>query len=59
MQKYLNFKFRVDGEVGQHIVCANILCSFSTDNTSNFLIVLLRPTIENHKATSSQTIFTW
>ncbi len=44
MQKYLNHKFMLDGEVGKHIVCANILH-------------LPKPTVEDHKVPSSLITF--
>jgi hypothetical protein len=58
MQKYANLRFKPNWEVGWHIDYANILHSSLMDNTSNFLIVLPKPTIEDYNVASSPTTFT-
>ncbi len=57
MQKYANFRFKPNWEVGWHIDYANILHSSLIDNTSNFLVILPKLTIEDCNVASSPTTF--
>jgi hypothetical protein len=56
IQKYLNLKFKPNGEVRSHIAYVSILHSSSIENTSNFLIVFPIPTIKYRKTTSSHEL---
>jgi hypothetical protein len=55
--KHLNLKFRLDGKVGWHISCANILRFSSINRTYDSLINLPRLAIEEPKVASSPTTF--
>jgi hypothetical protein len=56
IQKYLNLRFKPNGEVRSHIAYVSIQHFSSIENTSNFLIVFPIPTIKDNKTISSHEL---